>query len=188
MPHRTFLAVDLDADIRDRLVRCQRDVVDPRDKVNLVSLPNLHITLNFLGDVADELLPEALKTISATAGQVEPFDVDVRGSVVVPSSGPVRMLWASVEDPTGRLSGLYESLSDSFRGLGLRQGDRRYIPHVTLARVRFLVGIPAFRQRAQRFAQEDFGVQHVREIVAYTSVLSSDGPTYTPLARADLRV
>ena len=187
MPHRTFMAVDLEPIIRDRLVGCQQEVIGA-DRVNLVSPANLHITMNFLGDVADEVLPEVLDMMQAVAGEVEPFDVDVLGAEVVPPGGAVRMLWAGVSDPTRQLYRLYNLLGEALSGLGLRQEDRRYKPHVTLARVKYLADPRAFRLRAQRLAREDFGVQHVDHLVAYTSVLSSDGPTYTPLARADLGV
>ena len=185
MPHRTFLAVDLEPIIRDRLARCQEQVVGA-DRVNLVSPANLHITLQFLGDVNDEVLPEVLDLVSAVAGEVQPFDVDVHGAVVVPPAGPVRMLWAGVRDPTGQMVGLYNLLGEALLGLGLRQEDRRYKPHVTLARVKHLADPRGFRHRAGQLAGEDFGVQHVDRVTAYTSVLSSDGPMYTPLARADL--
>lgn len=180
------MAVDLEPIIRDRLMQCSQQVVEDGDKVNLVALENLHITLNFLGDVEDELLHEVLETMSAAAGELEPFDVDVVGATAVPHGGPVRMLWASIVDPTGSLVRLYRILGDALGGMGVRQEQRGYKPHVTLARVKYLVSPGAFRHRVSHFAHEDFGVQHVDEIVAYTSILSREGPTYAPLARSPL--
>ncbi len=58
MPTRTFLAIDLDDAILDRLEAAQKSLDDGQSKINWVARPNVHLTLNFLGDVPDEILSD----------------------------------------------------------------------------------------------------------------------------------
>ncbi|MFB3893445.1 MAG: RNA 2',3'-cyclic phosphodiesterase [Phycisphaerae bacterium] len=186
MAVRTFLAIDLDGAILDRLEAAQKSLDDGASKVNWVARPNVHLTLNFLGDVPDEILSDVCAIAAGAAAKVEPFEIEVAGVVAMPPRGPLRMFWAGVNDPTGRLAALQDGLAVSLTGLRLRQEERAFKPHITLARVKFARNPAQLRQSAAALAAQEFGIQHVEEVVAYASRLTSDGPIYTPIARAKL--
>ena len=57
MPLRTFIALELDDHILDGLRNAQSQLADPADKINWVGRDNLHVTLKFLGDVAETSSP-----------------------------------------------------------------------------------------------------------------------------------
>jgi 2'-5' RNA ligase len=186
MPVRTFLALDLDDAILDRLESARRALDDGQSRVNWVERENLHVTLCFLGDVPDELLADVCRIAEGAAGEVEAFEFDVRGLRPVPPHAAPRMIWADVRDPTGRLVLLQEKLADALVGLRLRQEERAYKPHITLARVKFASDPHGLRRAAEAMADEDFGVQHAEEVVAYASHLTPEGPVYSAIARAGL--
>jgi 2'-5' RNA ligase len=114
------------------------------------------------------------------------------------------MIWAGVEDPTGRLVELQAHLAAAMSGLGLRspcgavrRGDREeerpFRPHITLARIKpqGLQGrggqaAQALRQETKSYADTDFGSQFAEEVVVYGSQLTPRGPVYTPISRAPL--
>jgi 2'-5' RNA ligase len=61
-----------------------------------VRLESLHLTLRFLGQVAEEALPAVRQAVEAAAGTHAPFRVAIGGGGAFPaSSGPVRSGWAS---------------------------------------------------------------------------------------------
>lgn len=187
MATRTFLALDLDDLILDRLMDTQRRFAGEGGKINWVTRDNLHVTLAFLGDVTDEILRDVCLIAAQAAAEIEPFEFHVRGVECVPGgSGPLRMLWAIIEDPTGRLGKLYETLNESLAGMGLHEEERSFRPHVTLARVKFTKDPRSLREKARGLAAMEFGAQHAEEVVAYASRLSPQGPAYTAIARAKL--
>ena len=186
MAHRTFLALDLDEAIRDRIVAAQRQMDCGAVKLKWVEPENLHVTLKFLGDVEDALLHEVLDLTAAAAAGVEAFEFDVRGVLAVPPQGRLRMLWVGVQDLAGRMAALYRGLDQAMAALPIHQEERGFRPHVTLARIKFAANPAPLRRSVGQFADEDFGVQHAEEVVAYTSELTQDGPVYTPMARAPL--
>jgi len=186
MSLRTFIALDLDEPIRRKLMAVRDWLVSPADRVRLVESRNLHVTLNFLGDVPDGLAGDVCSIVQQAADRIEPFSFEVRGIQVVPPAGAVRMLWAKVSDSSGQMAKLYEQLSLGLAGLGLRGEDRRFKPHVTIMRIKSLKAPAAMRHQAREYADELFGLQHADEVVAYTSQLGSAGAVYTPMMRAEL--
>ena len=184
MPARTFLALDLDETIRDRLLAVKDRIGASGAKIRWVDRPQLHVTLKFLGDVPDELAAEVCARVAEAASRVQPFDFDVRGVLCVPPSGrTLRMFWAGVQDPTSRMAELHRHLDAALAALGLKDEDRAFRPHVTLARVRFVKDPQPLRAAAEPCRDEQFGAQHAGDVVVYTSLLTPGGPVYTPVAQ-----
>jgi len=176
----------LDLPILAGLSRAAGELAAVGGKINWVSRANLHVTMNFLGDVADGDIAEVCRRMSAVAGRVEPFEFAVRGLACTPPHGSVRMIWGLVDDPTGLLSAMHDELANQFASMGFRQENREYKPHVTLARVKHVENPARLRGATRAFADTEFGHQHCEELVAFTSTLTEDGPVYAPLARAPL--
>jgi len=186
MPIRTFLALDLDEAIADRLLKVQDGFAGLDACINWVARENLHLTLSFLGDVPDNLLPEVCKIAAAVAAEIEPFEFEIRRIAVVPPVSQPRMIWADVIESTGRLGALYENIRANMLTLGLRQDDRKFLPHITLARIKFARDVAGIYQTAAGVKDASFGTQSAEELVAYASQLTPQGPIYTKVATARL--
>jgi 2'-5' RNA ligase len=125
---RLFISATLPESARDRLLAVQ-PAAHPGTR--LVGRPELHLTVHFLGDIADEhvgLIREALAKVRGTA-----CSVALRGIGQFPLEGVPRVVWAGVEATPGLLN-LHRSLADALRdAVGFQSEDRPYFPHVTLA-------------------------------------------------------
>ena len=84
---RTFLALDLDEAIRQRLADAQRQIDDPGAKIKWVAPELLHVTMKFLGEVDDAAVANVCELAAGVAALHEPFDFDVRGVTCVPPGG-----------------------------------------------------------------------------------------------------
>jgi len=186
MSARTFLALDLNDSILDGLAAAQRALDGCGAKLRPVERDNLHVTLVFLGDVGDELLVDVCDIAAEVAAGTEPFEFAIRGLSAVPARGGVRMVWAGVADPSGRMKLLQAGLAEAMSGLGLKQEERSFSPHITLVRVKSAGPGEPLRRGVQQWAGKDFGSQLAKELTIYESRLTGDGPIYTPLARPPL--
>jgi len=184
---RTFLAIDLDDDIRMGLLEAMRQLDAPGQRINWVAEHQLHVTMKFLGDVPDSAIQDVCDAMADSAGAVEAFDFCVRGVTAVPPRGELRMLWADVDDSTGLMNALHDELDNRLSGISPHDEDRKFSPHVTLARIKFAKNPLALRKAVEPWARHEFGTQRCAEIVAYASQLTADGPIYTPVARGALR-
>ena len=186
MAERTFLALDINDEVRGRVGAAQDSLRSCGGKIRWVAPKNMHVTLCFLGNVADDLLAEVCEAARRIASRHQPFDFDVRGVVCVPPAGGLRMLWIGVDDSGGAMTRLQADLADALGELGLPKENRRFRPHLTLARVKFTKDASGIRSAAAEQAQTNFGTVRAAQVTVYSSKLSPEGPTYTALAAAPL--
>lgn len=93
---------------------------------------NYHITLRFIGDVDTRTADEIVAGLDRIAR--EPFTITLRGLDAFGSKKP-HSVYASVA-PSAPLDALQADIDRLGRRLGLAADARRFVPHVTLARLR----------------------------------------------------
>ncbi|MDP7162701.1 MAG: RNA 2',3'-cyclic phosphodiesterase [Phycisphaerae bacterium] len=186
MAVRTFFAIDLDETARGRILSARRQLEAMEGTIKWTREDNLHVTMNFLGDVPDGRIAEICGLAQQCAGRLKPFDFAARGLACIPSRGQLRMIWVCVDDPTGRMAELHDALNRALGEIGMRTESRSFKGHVTLARIRSAANAEAIRRAVERFTAIEFGIVQVDRLVVYSSELATGGPIYRPLARAPL--
>ncbi len=176
---RAFAALALPEAVRFDLTILQVGLPVPR----LVPAESLHLTLVFLGETPAHLLDDvdlALRRISSPGFELALAGLDLFGGA------RSRVVYVGAA-PNPALHHLQAKVETAARGAGVALAGRRFVPHVTLARLpeRFpdrgrLEQAVASRgvYAAPRFMVEDFRL--------YRSHLGSAGPVYEELARYQL--
>jgi 2'-5' RNA ligase len=132
---RTFVAVFPPPDIREALFRAARDL--PASKAfRLIGPEKLHLTLKFLGNVAEDDLSRVAQALEPLRGRHEPFEVSTSGFGGFPSERKARILWAGVGEGSGPLRAVALSVDDLLEPTGFGREQRPYVPHLTLGRAR----------------------------------------------------
>ncbi len=132
--HRLFIAIDFPDETREALANLCFGV--PAAK--WVSKDQLHLTLRFVGDADDDLfsqIQEALYDVNASQ-----FSLTLKGVGYFPPHRKPNVLWVGIE-PSEELARLRDSIEALLEELGLQPEERKYHPHLTLARL--LAGSPA---------------------------------------------
>lgn len=183
---RLFVAIDLDeprlSGVR-RIIAQQRAVLP---NARWLAPEQLHVTLSFLGQVADAELLDVSARVLETARRFSPFAIRVRAAGGFPNAWRPSVLWLGVEADAPDLAGVAAGLEAAWRQLGRSVEAREYRPHLTLARASQRGGDARLGQLVERLAAVDLGSCEVREIVLYRSDSSATGARYTALLRAPL--
>jgi RNA 2',3'-cyclic 3'-phosphodiesterase len=147
---------------------------------------NLHITLKFLGPI--ELTQRALvaTALARLAGGVPAFDITLRGLGAFPSLTRPRVIWGGVDDGAHALTSLADAVEQVLTPLGFT-AEERFVPHVTLGRVRQPRRDPVLTEALALAATRDFGAVHVDRIALMRSALSPRGARHDELATWKLR-
>ncbi len=169
---RTFVALPIPADRRAALAALQREIAGEWPGVRWGDPEGLHLTLAFLGDLADDRLAEVGRAVATAAAGTSPFGLKIAGVGAFPDPRRPRVIWAGVEGPDlPRLDRLQKAVVAELRAIGLAPADPRFHPHVTLGRprpVRDRGSDPAAILGAR--ASWSGGALAVTEVVTYASV------------------
>ena len=174
---RAFVAIFPPPDVRDALARAARKL-PVSGEVRWIRPANIHLTLKFLGDVAEADLSRVGEVLETIRERHEPFEVALCGFGAFPSNRRARIFWAGIGGGTERLRALARDVEDSLEALGFERETRPYTPHLTLGRAR---GRPASLVDAAG-ASEPGPSFWVRRMELMKSVLGSGGADYSTLA------
>jgi RNA 2',3'-cyclic 3'-phosphodiesterase len=185
---RLFIAIDLDEAARAAIAREQKRLAavlraSSRSSLKWVQPDHMHLTLVFLGEVDEARAIPLIEDIRREIVQ-PPFDVVFGELGVFPPKGAPNVLWIGVTAGVEPAIALQRTVSERVWRQGFPPETRPFRPHLTLARWRDARS--ADRQHVTTAEPHDVAMLHVDHVTLYQSRLSSAGPSYTALTRANL--
>jgi 2'-5' RNA ligase len=171
---RTFVAIEVsDKDVLNSIHKIQTEL---NIKAKPVELHNMHFTVQFLGEVSEEMvgkISDALNSIEFSS-----FSISFASIGVFPKPNSPRVIWIGTDDGINELEKLAEIIRSKMSHLGFSP-DKKFKPHVTIFRVKNK--IEDLSSKLEKFSSCSFGKQLVSEIKLKKSELTSTGPIYTDL-------
>ena len=193
---RTFVAIELLADIQKVLGEVEEKLKNSQDKISWVKPHNIHITLKFLGNVPKDDISSIEKAISETARGCHPFDIIIKGTGVFPQvqlfheragrERSPRVVWVGIIDGQDGLRKLYMDLETRLSLIGYPKEERSFTPHLTLGRVKYIKDIDRFIQSLHKYGENILGKMVVGSISLIKSTLTPKGSIYESLYTAKI--
>ncbi|HEV2192812.1 MAG TPA: RNA 2',3'-cyclic phosphodiesterase [Nitrosopumilaceae archaeon] len=172
---RTFVAVEIqNNEVLDHITKLQSDL---KIKARPVSKENMHFTLLFLGEIADEIAPkitDALKSITFS-----PIQISFNGVGAFPNPRFPRVIWIGVDDIAGQnLVKLAKQVEEKLAPLGFKS-DKPFKPHLTIFRIKNNIG--DISKELDKLKTIQLGHDTITELKFKKSILTPSGPIYTDL-------
>lgn len=172
---RTFVAVEIsNKDVLESIKKIQSSL-----KINAkpIELQNIHFTLQFLGEVSDNMLENIQSALRSI--EFEPFDVNFENLGVFPNPRFARIIWVGVDkDGAKHLTDLARKVTIVLSPLGFNP-DKPFQPHVTIFRVKNKIN--DITDELAKIKGSSFGNQRVSDIKLKKSTLTPEGPVYSDL-------
>lgn len=184
---RAFVAIEMDEPVRRALAGLIEELNRPRQPVKWVAAENIHLTLKFLGDVADARAGEAVQIVRDCAQGIGPFALTVRGTGAFPNPQKPRVIFAGAEDERGAAHELARRLEERMVALGVEREERPFQCHVTLGRAREPRALPALAAKMAVASAREFGKMTVTQVTLFESTLTPQGPIYRAVERVALQ-
>ena len=184
---RVFCAVELPPEVRAR-ASDHATLLRERSTEVRASWPradNLHLTLKFLGEIAQARVEALSNAVTRAARSIQPFDLTLEGAGAFPPRGSPRVLWLGINDSSGELIRLQSQLEDECEAAGFVREERPFHPHLTLARIRAPQGAGRLASIHQEMGFEAMEFP-VTELVVLQSHLGAKGSRYTEISRHEL--
>ena len=163
---RLFIAIDVSEELTlhfDEVLNRFRD--DGSPKIRWVKPTNIHLTVKFLGDTAENMIQHIDSSMSAITAECSPFSVHVHGLGAFPNLRAPRTLWWGVRGNMQPLVAMKNELESILESKGFPRDRNTFAPHLTLGRIkRHLTS-----DEQQRFKQS---VANVGELASLNLIIS----------------
>jgi 2'-5' RNA ligase len=145
-----------------------------------------HVTLEFLGEIDPGRTPTIGEALARAAVGVSAFPLGLRGVGVFPNAGRPRVVWAAVDVGRAELETLHDRVDRELAGLGFAVETRRFVPHVTLFRVRSSADADLARRLLGELERVELGRGVVTELQLKESELTPRGAIHRSRVRVAL--
>jgi len=183
---RTFIAIPVSDETRRQIAALRQAVPELRENVRLVPPENMHLTLKFLGDTDEKLIPEINRRITPIVADFTCFEFVCEKTGCFPNNHKPRVLWLGVSRGFEKIQELTRMVENALTEFGFQPEGRGFQPHLTLGRVkdprRNVAGL-------ERFLNYEINPTKnpVENVIFYESNLTSGGAIYTRLAVFNLK-
>ena len=143
---RTFIAVELDEELRREIARVQETVRSAIEgehaRVAWVRPASMHVTLKFLGDIDEAIVAEIHASIATSIRDIAALEIPLVRLGAFPRVQEPRSVWLGPDEPwtrsadANRLQSLVGAMDASCAAHGIPPEARRFSPHLTLGRVK----------------------------------------------------
>jgi 2'-5' RNA ligase len=185
---RLFIAVNFPKEIKRTLGDFIRSLSQVPSDLKWVGDENLHLTIQFLGNVPEERVPAVSTALQNSVAGIAPFKLTLEGVGAFPSIMRPRVLWVGISGETAPFIMLHRQVEREMTLLGFEPEKRRFSPHLTLARARSPYGFSDVIKKAQEIigTGKVFGTARIDSIELMHSELQAKGARYSILYKAPL--
>lgn len=184
---RTFIAIEIPAEIKTALSRLQTELRRAGADVSWTKSENVHLTLKFLGEIEERMVSEIERACIDVAAKFQPFTLDLDSTGVFPNARQPRVLWVGLAGEIEKAVEIQRQLDERMMAIGFDREEKSFRPHLTIGRVksnrktRELLALTCSYQLPKL-------IFDVKEIAVMKSELLPAGARYTALARAGMRL
>ena len=168
---RAFIAIETPKELKDFFLDLQKKI-DKEAKITFTK--DFHLTLKFLGEIDEGKLKEVKEELKEI--KFKPFKLKTSKLGVFPTESYIRVIWIGLE--SDKIIELQQAVDEKLRGLFPQ--DKRFHPHITLGRVKFVKDKDKFVEnyKSIEFEKKEFEVKNFK---LKKSTLTPEGPVYEDL-------
>jgi 2'-5' RNA ligase len=166
---RLFVAIEPPAGVLAELGAAVLQLQVAAPELRWTSSASWHLTLAFLGEVDERILPE-LSTRLARAARRHPAQLlAIAGGGAFPAPARARVLWAGIRADRRAVASLAASVAAGARRAGAPPPDegRRYSPHLTLARSRDPIDVARLTAALADFRSSEWTARSIHLVRSY---------------------
>jgi RNA 2',3'-cyclic 3'-phosphodiesterase len=131
---RFFVALEIPPQDKQGLEIVQNRLKDILPYIKLTDLNKLHLTLVFVGEQDESLKERLIEAMNKAASAVKPFSVTPSYIDGFPNIHYPHTIWVGVKGDVDKLHIMRERLKDVLLDLNLPVDERRFVPHIAIAK------------------------------------------------------
>jgi 2'-5' RNA ligase len=172
---RLFIAIDFKK--QESYFKELQKQLPGRDTAKLNYVNAYHLTLKFLGDVVEDKVEKIKEKLAEI--KFKQFKLHTTKLGCFPDENYVRVIWVGLKDD-GHLMKLQKEIEEKLAEFQFTK-DFEFLPHLTLARVKFVNNKKEFVDKIRSIKTKEAEVD-VKDFRLIKSTLTKEGPLYEELA------
>lgn len=187
---RTFVAAEVSGAALGLASKMIKQLTPIAGDYRWEEMENMHLTLNFLGDVHDREVPDVCRCVEKAIAGVNEFAIEFSGLGAFPRPERPRVLWLGVTEGREKLMALQAALTKRLDDeMGFPPDRNDFCPHLTLGRANrssaWTTEIIS-RLKTESDSKPETATSFIDEVIVFSSHTGKGGPTYTPMSTIEL--
>ncbi|RKX28933.1 MAG: RNA 2',3'-cyclic phosphodiesterase [Candidatus Zixiibacteriota bacterium] len=179
---RLFIALPLTEQVKQKLREVSSELRQYGGNIKWVDPKNIHVTVRFLGDTEESAVDDISAALNRIAANHEPVETVIDRLGGFPNLKQPRVIWAGLAEGAAfdALTNLAEEVEQSIRDLDFKPDNKRFSPHLTVARVKSPKGLDSLLNHIKNYRFEPAQLRLDR-LILFKSTLTPQGPIYERL-------
>lgn len=183
---RTFIAFPIGEGLIQKIEALQKELKKLKLDAKFVDPKKTHLTLRFLGDTPRSSLEKIQSTVEEIAKRHSPFPILIDTFSAFPNFRSPRVLWVGNQDGSEEAETLFAELNEALAVFGFEKEEKKFKPHLTLARLRSLKSEKRLLEFAEKFTLPWKETLTCQTLIHFKSTLTPAGALYEPLYEVTL--
>lgn len=179
---RAFIAIDVE--FNEKMEKIYNELEKTGAKLKFVEPHNVHLTIKFLGEIDERLIPKIKQEMEKAIADIKPFQAKLKGLGVFPNENHIRVIWVGFDDE-GQSKKMAEEIEKGLMKYGFKR-EKSFKPHVTIARMKSREGKEKVLEIIKKYKNEEFGEIECKELRLKQSILKPEGPIYKTIEAVKL--
>ena len=135
MKIRLFVALIFKDDLLNKIIDFRESIYPNDNKAKWEGKDKLHLTLKFLGNISEEMIPEINQKLEDILKIHNRIKIKFSKFGIIKKYSTPKILWMGIQQ-TKYLVNLFNDLNDGLSDIGFEKERRRFRPHITLIRLK----------------------------------------------------
>ncbi len=183
---RTFIAVKIVPE--EKMLKVLEHLKESLSdgKIKWIEPDILHITLFFLGDTEEKLIPVISERVKQLSLEFTSFELEFEGIGIFKNIRDPRVIWVGTRENIA-IRKLKSRIDDELIRLGFEGEKREFRPHLTIGRIKWIRNKSILEEMVKLYKNCEIQRAEINEMIYYESILRPDGPEYLPLLIAPFK-
>lgn len=183
---RFFIALEIPESSRAEIEAVQKSVRQIFPDIRLTESNKLHITIAFIGEQDPGLKEKLVGLIAEATANVSPFFLTPAYLDGFPHLHTAHTLWIGVKGDIDQLMVIREKVKDALVNIGIEVDERRYTPHIAIAKVQNFSLTEDNEQKLQTLMTQVFSPIEIKSIKLFESIPEHSFHSHNTLAEVKL--
>ncbi|MEJ5350030.1 MAG: RNA 2',3'-cyclic phosphodiesterase [Melioribacteraceae bacterium] len=177
---RTFIALELPELELKKIIDIKNNYINDYDNIKWEPINKLHLTLKFLGDTDENIIPAINSELENILKNYEVFELTFDKFGLFIKDKKPRILWIGLKE-NSKLNCLAQEIDNVISKFGFEKEKRKFTPHITLLRI---------KDKDEKFYKDFYKLTQVEipeinfyadKITLFKSTLLKTGSVYEPI-------